>query len=134
ADFYSTPKGLNFFHILFARGEDPEYTEWQSFHFPTLSNPYIKPAEVEAARKELPQDVFKQEFLAEFIQGEGAVFRNITANLYDGKDERPEKHKAHVIVAGVDWGAVNDFTAISVACETCAKELHLDRFNKIYWD
>jgi hypothetical protein len=143
ADFYSTPKGLNYFYTLFGRGDDPHYVDWASFRYPTTSNPYIKDSEVELARLDLPEMVFKQEYLAEFIQGEGAVFRNITANLYDGTKEKdkdgrlftnPEAHKGHVLVAGVDWGAVNDFTAISVACETCGRECELERFNKIDWE
>lgn len=133
ADFYSTPKGLNYFYTLYGRGDDPYYSDWASFHYPTTANPYIKDSEVELARLDLPEMVFKQEYLAEFIRGEGAVFRNITANLYQGT-EKPETHKGHIKVAGIDWGAVNDFTAISIACETCARELELDRFNKIDWD
>lgn len=132
ADFYSTPKGLNFFHTLYTRGIDDAFPEWKSFHFPTLSNPFIKAAEVNAAEEELPEMVFKQEYLAEFIQGEGAVFRNIAANLYRGT-ETPKKHKDHSLVAGVDWGQVNDFTVISIGCETCKKEVYLDRFNQIDW-
>lgn len=131
ADFYSTPKGLNYFYTLYARGEDPAFEDWAAFHFPTSSNPFIKQTEIDAAQQELPEDVFRQEYLAEFIQGEGAVFRNITANLYDGDKA---DHASHVVVAGVDWGAVNDFTAISIVCETCKKEIELDRFNKIDWD
>jgi hypothetical protein len=132
ADFYSTPKGLNFFYSLYTRGENEARKDWRSFHFPSTSNPFIKDAEVETARAELPEDVFRQEYLAEFIQGEGAVFRNITANLYAGGD-RPTQHAGHDLVGGVDWGQVNDFTAISVGCVTCQREVELDRFNKIDW-
>lgn len=133
ADFYSTPKGMGFFHSLYTRGEDPEFPDWASFHFPTNSNPFIKQGEIDAAQAELPADVFRQEYLAEFIQGEGAVFRNITANLYTHSD-KPDDHKGHIVIAGVDWGQVNDFTAISVVCETCKRELELDRFNQIDWE
>ena len=133
ADFYSTPKGMGFFHTLYTRGEDEAFPDWASFHFPTSSNPYIKQSEIDAAQQELPADVFRQEYLAEFIQGEGAVFRNITANLTK-EATLPEEHKGHVIVAGVDWGQVNDFTAISIVCETCKRELELDRFNQIDWE
>lgn len=132
AGFYSTPKGLNYFHTLCSRGADPQFPEWEEFHFPTAANPFIKASEIEQARQELPEMVFKQEYLAEFIQGEGAVFRHITENLYRG-NETPEQHKGHSLVAGVDWGQVDDFTAISIGCETCRKEVYLDRFNKIDW-
>ena len=133
ADFYSTPKGVGFFHTLYSRGEDDSFPDWASFHFPTSSNPFIKQTEIDAAQQELPADVFRQEYLAEFIQGEGAVFRNITANLTK-EQTTPDAHKGHVIVAGVDWGQVNDFTAISIVCETCKRELELDRFNQIDWE
>jgi hypothetical protein len=132
ADFYSTPKGLNFFYTLFTRGQE-ENADWRSFQMPTTANPFISASEVESARYDLPEDVYRQEYLAEFIQGEGAVFRNITANLTDERTT-PDEHKGHIVIAGVDWGAVSDFTAISLACEQCKRELELDRFNKIDWE
>lgn len=133
ADFYSTPKGLNYFHLLFARGQDLTFPDWSSFQFPTSANPFIKESEIEAARQELPEDVFRQEFLAQFIQGEGSVFRNITANL-TSIETTPDQHAGHLLYAGGDWGQVNDFTAISVGCKTCAREVELVRFNKIDWE
>lgn len=133
AGFWSTPKGLNYFHSLAMRGDDESFTDWKTFQFPTASNPFIDPSEIETARKELPEDVFRQEYLAEFIQGEGAVFRNITANLTD-KQAKPEDHRGHDKYIGGDWGQVNDFTVFSVICDTCKRELELDRFNKIDWE
>ncbi len=131
AFFPSTPKGLNFFHTLYAYGADNANKEWKSWQMPTASNPFIKPEEIEATRLTLPEQVFKQEFLAEFIAGEGAVFRNIKACLLDAPP--PTDHAGHRIVAGVDWGKVNDFTVISIGCEQCRCEIFLDRFNKIDW-
>lgn len=60
--FLGTPKGRRHgFVTLFQRGEGDD-PEWQSFRASTLENPYIPVEEVEAARKELPPDIFKQEF------------------------------------------------------------------------
>lgn len=127
AFFLSTPKGINFFHECYSRGVDQTQDEWQAWHAPTTANPYIDPAEVEAARVELPEQVFRQEYLAEFLQTEGAVFRNIDACLSPDTGD----HKGHRLYAGVDWGQQNDFTAISIICGTCRREVELDRFNKI---
>lgn len=132
ADFYSTPKGLNYFHQLFAKGEDKNVAEWASFRFPTASNPFIAKSEIDSAKEDLPSDVFRQEYLAEFVEGEGSVFRNIQACIKPG-ERNPAEHKGHRIVAGIDWGQVNDWTAVSVACDECRLELELDRFNKIDW-
>ncbi len=133
AAFWSTPKGVNYFHKLFTRGTDPEYTDWKAFQFPTSSNPFIPADEIEAARQELPFDVFRQEYLAEFVMGEGAVFRNLEENMV-AEPTTPLDHIGHSVVAGVDWGQVSDFTVISVVCENCLTELELDRFNQLDWE
>ena len=57
-----TPKGRRHgFVTLFNRGmtDDPD---WQSFRASTLENPFIPASEVEVARRELPPEVFAQEF------------------------------------------------------------------------
>lgn len=57
-----TPKGRRHgFVTLFNRGlsDDPD---WQSFRASTLENPFIPAEEVEIARRELPPEVFAQEF------------------------------------------------------------------------
>ena len=99
---------------------------------PTVENPYISKDEVEAARQELPELTFNQEYLAEFLRSDGAVFRNIEANL-KAPETTPEEHKGHQVRSGLDWGQKHDFTAHCVVCETCKQELELDRFNKIDW-
>lgn len=130
--FKSTPKGLNFFFQLFTRGQDTENSEWKSWQMPTTANPYIDPTEVEAARLELPEMVFRQEYLAEFLQGAGAVFRNLAACL-NAVPTTPAEHRGHSIRFGVDWAQKVDFTVICGFCATCRREVFLDRFNQIGW-
>lgn len=66
AFFLSTPKGkLNYFYEL-AQHVD-HYTDWTFFQMPTVSNPYIDPAEVEEARHQLDPLTFAQEYLASFV-------------------------------------------------------------------
>lgn len=57
-----TPKGRNYFHRLFARGE-AGHADWASFRLPTTANPHISADEVEAARRDMPPAAFNQEFL-----------------------------------------------------------------------
>jgi hypothetical protein len=133
--FLSTPRGVNFFKDLFDRGQDPERGPYASWQMPTLTNPHIPPGDIESAREELPEMVFRQEYLAEFMQGEGAVFRNVEANMVAPAGQSyGQHHDGHRVVAGVDWAQKHDFTAISVVCATCRKEVALDRFNKIEWE
>lgn len=129
--FLTTPKGRNFAWTMYQWGIEPAMHEWACWQMPTGVNPFIDPGEIEAMRQEMPEAVFRQEVLAEFLENEGAVFRNIKDCLKAPKGATPDEHRGHHIVAGVDWGKHNDFTAISVVCSTCRREVALDRFNKI---
>ena len=128
---FSTPKGHNYYWRLWQRGQDQAaWPDWRSWQFPTSTNPFISIEEIEAAAIELPERVFRQEFMADFIQNEGAVFRNMDACLH-AETTLPGDHAGHTIVLGADWGKQDDFTALSVLCLTCKQELAHDRFNKI---
>ena len=71
--FISTPKGLDsWFWDLF----NTERDGWASFTYPTIANPNIDPAEVEAARAELGTLVFSQEYRAEFVSLGGTLFKS----------------------------------------------------------
>lgn len=60
--FYGTPKGRTHdFTQLFAKGESGD-EGWLSHRAPTRENPYIPQAEIEAARRDMPEGAFLQEF------------------------------------------------------------------------
>jgi len=61
--FLSTPKGKNYFYSLYMKGISGE-PDWASFKFSTYDNPYIDKAEIEDARRQLPEVVFEQEYMA----------------------------------------------------------------------
>lgn len=128
AVFISTPKGRNWFYRMYQRGLGGG--DWHSWQLPTVSNPYMQASEVEEARQTLPALTFEQEYLAVFLEHAGVVFRNLGACLTLDTDT-PWNHAGHQIVAGVDWGKQEDFTAISVGCRDCKREVAIDRFNQI---
>lgn len=137
--FLSTPSGRNWFWSLYMHGQNPDYPDWMSWRFPTSANPFISPDEIEAARGLLPERVFKQEYLAEFIEDSGAVFRNVEACAVLDEHTAPIQanpetgERAHRYLFGVDWGRENDFTAIAVMDETAHELVALDRFREIGW-
>ena len=107
--FISTPKGLNFFHELYQRGLDRGQSDWQSWHMPTTVNPHISEYEVDRYRAELPELVFRQEYLAEFVTfGAGLVKPDMII-------ESPAPRGLPVVI-GVDLAISEkqgaDFTAI----------------------
>lgn len=73
--FISTPNGLNYFYELFQRGRDPAYPDWESFHMPSTANPHLRPEEIETKQRELPELVFRQEYLAEFVTFGGGLVK-----------------------------------------------------------
>lgn len=131
--FLSTPKGLNYFYELFNYSGQPGYEEWRSWQMPSAVNPFLPADEIEVARRELPDLVFRQEYLAEFISSDGSVFRGVDAVL-TAPATTPREHHNHHIVGGVDWGKTHDFTVISVFCVDCKSEVDIDRFNQVGWD
>jgi len=128
--FLSTPKGRNAFWHLYQMGIDPTRTDWAAWQMPTSANPFIDATEIEAARELLPELTFEQEYLAVFLESEGAVFRNIAACM-NAPEATPDDHIGHTIVAGVDWAKQRDFTVMSFGCLTCKCEVARDRFNQI---
>ncbi len=128
--FLSTPKGRNLFWQMYQWGQDPTMTDWYSLQVPTSANPFIARAEIEAMRHDLPELVYQQEVLAEFLEGEGVVFRNIAACL-GAPETTPEAHKGHYLSVGVDWAKQQDYSAFSVVCHDCKAEVAHDRFNQV---
>lgn len=138
AYFFSTPKGRNYFFELFQRGQDPARLDWASFQLPTSTNPFIPPAEIEAARLELPELVFLQEFLAQFVEDGAGLFRRVmaaaTAEQQSDGQGRPKAVEGHSYVFGVDWGKSGDYTVIAVVDVTLKQLVWLERFNQIDYD
>lgn len=129
AFFFSTPRGRNFFWEIWQRGQDPARQDWASWQFPTASNPYIHPDEIEAARLDLPERSFKQEWLAEFLEDPGGVFRGVRACA---TEQRREPYAGRFVM-GVDWAQTTDFTVLVVMDSETRRVVDLDRFNQIGW-
>ena len=125
--FISTPKGRNWFWENYQRGINQE-EGWQSWTFPTVNNPYIEASEVEAAKRDLPEIIYRQEYLAEFVDDAGGVFRRVQeAAILTPQEPQPGRQ----YVAGVDVAASVDFTVVTVMDAESKEMVYLDRFNRV---
>lgn len=124
--FISTPRGRNWFWRTWMAADG---ATWQAWQFPTTSNPFIAATEVEAARRQLPERIFQQEYLAQFIEDGAGVFRRVTEAATATPEDAAAEGCEYVI--GVDWGKSADFTALAVLNTTRRALVHLDRFNQI---
>ena len=131
AIFLSTPFGRNWFYDLYRIGLNPEEYEWQSFHFPTSSNPLISAEELESIKRITSTHVWQAEYEAQFTDNSGQVFRGIRDAVVLFTPDAPQA--GHHYVAGIDWGRDNDYTVIVVIDAHTRHMVAMDRFNQIGW-
>lgn len=131
--FLSTPKGRNHFWQLFTRGEDRQEPEYAAWRMPTAANPYIDAGEIEDARRALPERVFRQEYLAEFLDDAGGVFRGVREAVDAGRGAAEEPADGRTYVLGVDLARVQDFTVLCVL-DDGGRQVYHERYNRISWE
>ena len=133
----STFNGENWFYRYFRNAIEADNKHWASFRYLTQDNPFIDPEEIEEAKRNLPREVFEQEYMASPMAFSGAVFDSAKIDeAYEaGKDfavpSQPEMQVAlaarfgapgvAVVVepvypseAGIDWGWLNTVIEICV--------------------
>lgn len=129
----STPKGSkNWFYKDYRKGVKNE-DGYKSWNLPTNANPYFPANEWGQIIKELGEEnpVFRQEFLAEFIDDVGAVFKNIQGCI-SGDFEEPKPNVKYSI--GVDLAKTNDFTVKFVIRHDTRHIVHMERYNQVDYD
>ena len=118
----STPKGRNHFYKLYQNdGYNPQY---KSFTMTSYDNPIINPTEIDDARNTLPDHVFRQEYLAEFIDGGAGMFKDIQIN------DNPEMTGKYY--AGIDVGRADDYTVLTII-NNVGGVVYCDRWRQMDW-
>lgn len=127
--FFSTPRGRNWFwelHQLGKRGEEG----WASFQYPTSDNPLMPVKEIKTAKDILPEIIFRQEYLAEFIDDQGGVFRRVQqAAMLEAVEPEPDSDRQYI--AGVDVASSIDYTVVTVMDVETKEMAYMDRFNRV---
>jgi phage terminase large subunit len=77
AMWIGTPKGRNHFYDLWTYGVD-EHLGWSSYQFTTLDGGNVSETEIEAARNDLDERTFKQEYEAAFVNYSGIIYYNFS--------------------------------------------------------
>lgn len=119
-----TPKGKNKFHELFA--------QYRGYHYPSSVSPFWDEEELEDIRTKVPQRVWEQEYLANFLDDEGSVFRGIRKCITN-TETITSGDKGRTYVMGVDLAKHQDFTVIIIADSETKEVRYMDRFNKLDW-
>lgn len=72
-----TPKAFNWLYELYMRGQKQSNrakARWWSWQFPTITSPFIPASEIEAAKADMDEKSFRQEFEASFETMSGRVY------------------------------------------------------------
>jgi hypothetical protein len=128
AIFIGTPKGRNWFFDLHTRGRDSAETLYKSFSFPSNANPYFPAEEWDEAKRTTPGDIFRQEYMAEFLDDSAGVFRGIDGCLLD-KTPTP----AGPVVVAADIAKHTDFTVLTALDRVTGNAFDRERFNHLDW-
>lgn len=124
--FISTPKGHNWFWRLWHNATG---NEWKAWKFSSYDNPFLDGKEIDAARSQLPERTFSQEFLAEFVEDGGGVFRRVTEAAT--AEPQTSRRGDSLYVAGVDWAMSHDFSVITIIDVKRRELVYMDRFNGV---
>jgi hypothetical protein len=74
AMFAGTPKGMNWFHDLYQRGQDPSEKDWSSYLFTTIDGGFVDAGEIEQAKRDLDAKTFRQEYQATWETYSGIIY------------------------------------------------------------
>lgn len=117
----STPKGKNHFYNLFnLDGVNPQYKSFKMTSYDGLASK----EEIDGARSTLPENIFRQEYLAEFIDSGSGVFQELVIN------NKPNNTKKYY--AGIDLGRADDYTVLTILNED-GQMVICERWRKNSW-
>lgn len=81
--FIGTPKGKsNAFYDLYTSARMPDNKDWQAWSFTTIEGGFVDQDEIEAARNDMSDRQFRQEFLASFESYENRVAWNFNRETH----------------------------------------------------
>ena len=124
----TTPKGQNWVAREMENGtwetmRIPIYTESGARH--PLSNEHVTDAEVQQQRLSMPVRWFNQEWMASFLDSEGAVFRNVRESVAPAPKDPKEP-----LLCGVDLAKHSDYS-VFVVFDSLGRMVEIERHNTI---
>jgi hypothetical protein len=114
AMFISTPKGFNHFYELYLEGTK-DNDNIKSWTFTSYDNPFIPKTEIDQAQKELSEETFGQEYLAQFKSYVGLVYKAFEREIHVvNQFEIPEFWN---IYRAMDFGSTNPTACLWIAVD-----------------
>ena len=113
---------------------DPHEEDYASFTFPSMESPYFPAKEWDEAHRILPEDVFRQEYMAEFMEDSAGVFRNVDACTVSSEQWAVDSKAYHRhVVIGCDVAKHTDWTVLIAMDAETGRCFAMERFNQLDW-
>lgn len=122
----STPYGRNFFTELFDRGVDCQDGTIESFYFTCLDNPYLSAEFLQRKKDEVPDAVWKQEYLALETSNKDGI---VTSDVIE-RNTIPELSDEESDLYGVDYATHRDWSVVIGINAKSGRMTHFQRFQK----
>lgn len=105
----STPSGSQGFFYQYITNGLNKLDNYQTVLTNVYENPFVNKDDIEKIKTQIPEKVFRQEYLGEFLDGSGAVFSNYKNCILKSEAALDGKY-----FCGIDWGKQHDYTALTI--------------------
>jgi len=119
--FITSPAGWNWAKDLYDHSISGQSPDWAGFTFTTADGGNVSQAEIDAARAELPEKTFRQEFLASFEALTNRVYSNFERFVHVTPDLAKASDSAELLI-GMDFN-INPMCA--VVAVKAADQVHI---------
>ena len=121
--FISTPRGKRMMYKLsLLRHNDERY---RYFQYSSYYNPMIDPREIDSIRETVPDHIFRQEYLAEFLDGATGLFKNVRECIKVASN-------SGTLYGGLDIGRADDYTVLTIGTKD-GGVIHIERWRHDEW-
>ena len=118
---------FKYFHYGLENQFNTVTVDWSTDEFKESIEQILPPEKLEEYRKVLPKNVFKSDYLGQFLDDDGSVFTDFKKCVKLNKIQPTDK-----LYIGIDWatGNGNDDTAISIINQN-GQQVYLAYFNDV---
>lgn len=132
----SSPKGTNWFYQYYMRGERGSRItnkNYISFKTTYLDNPFCNKEEIEEYRTTMPELIFRQEILAEFISGAGSVFGDRYKKCICDNISKVRRNDEYYVM-GIDVGRQNDYSVATIISTISGEVVEILRMRQVSFE
>ncbi|MDT3434698.1 hypothetical protein [Haloarcula sp. 1CSR25-25] len=129
--FISKPRGRGLFYEMYQRGESDDFPDHESFHATSADNPFIAEDPTEK-RGDVPERVYRQEYLAEFVEESGGVFEHLDETLFTAAYDIDSHDGTAPYRHGWDLARHEDWL-VGVVLDADGDIVHFERARGLSW-